>query len=92
MSLPARAAAKALMEEAGVPLVPGYHGEAQDLATFRAAATTSSTGAANSARDTGSISHPEMARNGFSWNCPSRTMVLTAGEDGAGFEEVSAMG
>ena len=33
---------------------------------FRAAATTSSTGAANSARDTGSISHPEMARNGFS--------------------------
>ncbi|WP_277051954.1 acetyl/propionyl/methylcrotonyl-CoA carboxylase subunit alpha [Zestomonas thermotolerans] len=33
-----KSAAKALMEEAGVPLVPGYHGEAQDLATFRAAA------------------------------------------------------
>ncbi len=25
-----KSAAKALMEEAGVPLVPGYHGEAQD--------------------------------------------------------------
>ena len=33
-----KSAAKALMEEAGVPLVPGYHGEAQDVATFRAAA------------------------------------------------------
>jgi len=32
-----KSAAKALMEEAGVPLVPGYHGEAQDLETFRAA-------------------------------------------------------
>ena len=35
-----KSAAKALMEEAGVPLVPGYHGEAQDLAIFRAAAAT----------------------------------------------------
>ncbi|GAB3377321.1 acetyl/propionyl/methylcrotonyl-CoA carboxylase subunit alpha [Azotobacter armeniacus] len=35
-----KAAAKALMEEAGVPLVPGYHGEAQDYETFRAAAET----------------------------------------------------
>ena len=34
-----KSAAKALMEQAGVPLVPGYHGEAQDLETFRAAAT-----------------------------------------------------
>ena len=33
-----KSAAKALMEEAGVPLVPGYHGEAQDLQTFRTAA------------------------------------------------------
>ncbi len=33
-----KSAAKALMEEAGVPLVPGYHGEAQDLETFRTAA------------------------------------------------------
>ena len=33
-----KSAAKALMEAAGVPLVPGYHGEAQDLDTFRAAA------------------------------------------------------
>ncbi|WP_194790606.1 acetyl/propionyl/methylcrotonyl-CoA carboxylase subunit alpha [Pseudomonas sp. UFMG81] len=33
-----KSAAKALMESAGVPLVPGYHGEAQDLDTFRAAA------------------------------------------------------
>jgi len=33
-----KSAAKALMEIAGVPLVPGYHGEAQDLETFRAAA------------------------------------------------------
>lgn len=29
-----KSAAKALMEEAGVPLVPGYHGDAQDLETF----------------------------------------------------------
>ncbi|MEO4046480.1 acetyl/propionyl/methylcrotonyl-CoA carboxylase subunit alpha [Pseudomonas sp. CAU 1711] len=33
-----KSAAKALMEDAGVPLVPGYHGEAQDIETFRAAA------------------------------------------------------
>ena len=33
-----KSAAKALMEQAGVPLVPGYHGEAQDVETFRAAA------------------------------------------------------
>lgn len=33
-----KSAAKSLMERAGVPLVPGYHGEAQDLATFREAA------------------------------------------------------
>ncbi|WP_434456642.1 acetyl/propionyl/methylcrotonyl-CoA carboxylase subunit alpha [Stutzerimonas urumqiensis] len=33
-----KSAAKALMEAAGVPLVPGYHGEAQDADTFRAAA------------------------------------------------------
>ncbi|UVE19622.1 acetyl/propionyl/methylcrotonyl-CoA carboxylase subunit alpha [Pseudomonas sp. LS44] len=32
-----KSAAKALMEDAGVPLVPGYHGEAQDVETFRAA-------------------------------------------------------
>lgn len=32
-----KSAAKALMEKAGVPLVPGYHGEAQDLDTFREA-------------------------------------------------------
>ncbi|SQF98384.1 biotin carboxylase [Paucimonas lemoignei] len=33
-----KSAAKALMEQAGVPLVPGYHGQAQDAETFRAAA------------------------------------------------------
>ncbi|ACO81047.1 acetyl-CoA carboxylase, biotin carboxylase [Azotobacter vinelandii CA] len=33
-----KSAAKALMEAAGVPLVPGYHGAAQDFETFRAAA------------------------------------------------------
>ncbi len=33
-----KSAAKTLMEKAGVPLVPGYHGEAQDLATLTAAA------------------------------------------------------
>nr|WP_269476146.1 acetyl/propionyl/methylcrotonyl-CoA carboxylase subunit alpha [Pseudomonas mendocina] len=33
-----KSSAKALMEEAGVPLVPGYHGEAQDYETFREAA------------------------------------------------------
>ena len=30
--------AKALMQQAGVPLVPGYHGAAQDLPTLQAAA------------------------------------------------------
>ncbi|MCC7275087.1 MAG: acetyl-CoA carboxylase biotin carboxylase subunit [Alphaproteobacteria bacterium] len=34
-----KSAAKALMEEAGVPVVPGYHGAAQDDATLAAAAT-----------------------------------------------------
>ena len=33
-----KSAAKSLMGAAGVPLVPGYHGEAQDLETFRTAA------------------------------------------------------
>ena len=33
-----KSAAKSLMETAGVPLVPGYHGEGQDAATFREAA------------------------------------------------------
>lgn len=33
-----KSAAKVLMEKAGVPLVPGYHGEAQDVETFRTAA------------------------------------------------------
>lgn len=30
-----KSAAKALMEKAGVPLVPGYHGDSQDIQTFR---------------------------------------------------------
>ncbi|OLU26344.1 3-methylcrotonyl-CoA carboxylase [Pseudomonas sp. PA15(2017)] len=33
-----KSAAKALMEAAGVPLVPGYHGDDQDVETFRKAA------------------------------------------------------
>ena len=33
-----KAAAKTLMEKAGVPLVPGYHGAAQDVSTLGAAA------------------------------------------------------
>ncbi len=33
-----KAESKRLMEAAGVPLVPGYHGEAQDLATLQQAA------------------------------------------------------
>ena len=33
-----KSAAKALMEQAGVPLVPGYHGDDQALERFRAAA------------------------------------------------------
>ena len=33
-----KSAAKALMERAGVPLVPGYHGDDQSAATLRAAA------------------------------------------------------
>lgn len=32
-----KSAAKTLMEDAGVPLVPGYHGDEQDYETFRAA-------------------------------------------------------
>ncbi len=35
-----KAEAKALMQRAGVPLVPGYHGVAQDVATLTAAAAT----------------------------------------------------
>ena len=34
-----KSGSKALMEKAGVPLVPGYHGEAQDEATLAKAAT-----------------------------------------------------
>jgi 3-methylcrotonyl-CoA carboxylase alpha subunit len=30
-----KSAAKAIMDEAGVPLVPGYHGDAQDIDTLR---------------------------------------------------------
>ena len=33
-----KSGSKALMEKAGVPLVPGYHGEAQDEATLAKAA------------------------------------------------------
>jgi 3-methylcrotonyl-CoA carboxylase alpha subunit len=33
-----KSAAKTLMEKAGVPLVPGYHGEAQNVSTLAAAA------------------------------------------------------
>ncbi len=33
-----KSAAKTLMEKAGVPLVPGYHGKAQDVSTLAAAA------------------------------------------------------
>ena len=33
-----KSAAKALMESAGVPIVPGYHGEDQSLATLQSAA------------------------------------------------------
>src|SRR5699024_4382723 len=36
-----KSASKELMEEAGVPLVPGYHGEAQDLEHFIQAANDS---------------------------------------------------
>ncbi len=35
-----KSAAKSLMEQAGVPLVPGYHGEDQSLDTFRRACAT----------------------------------------------------
>ncbi|HKQ23185.1 MAG TPA: acetyl/propionyl/methylcrotonyl-CoA carboxylase subunit alpha [Burkholderiales bacterium] len=34
-SMGSKSAAKALMEKAGVPLVPGYHGAGQDTATLR---------------------------------------------------------
>jgi len=37
-SMGSKSAAKALMAEAGVPLVPGYHGEDQGMATLAAAA------------------------------------------------------
>ncbi|WP_454253054.1 ATP-binding protein [Pseudomonas sp. Marseille-Q7302] len=38
LAMGSKSAAKALMTDAGVPLVPGYHGEDQSLATFRDAA------------------------------------------------------
>src|SRR5438477_10180036 len=38
MAMGSKSGAKALMEKAGVPLVPGYHGEAQDEATLAKAA------------------------------------------------------
>ena len=34
VAMGSKSAAKALMEKAGVPLVPGYHGDAQDVATL----------------------------------------------------------
>ncbi len=37
-AMASKSAAKALMQEAGVPVLPGYHGEAQDHATLKAAA------------------------------------------------------
>ena len=37
VAMGSKSAAKLLMEEAGVPLVPGFHGEEQDYETFRAA-------------------------------------------------------
>jgi 3-methylcrotonyl-CoA carboxylase alpha subunit len=40
-----KSAAKALMEKAGVPLVPGYHGDAQDEATLARAADDRLSGA-----------------------------------------------
>ena len=38
IAMGSKSGSKALMEKAGVPLVPGYHGEAQDGATLAAAA------------------------------------------------------
>ncbi|MFT0213825.1 acetyl/propionyl/methylcrotonyl-CoA carboxylase subunit alpha [Pseudomonas sp. F1_0610] len=38
IAMGSKSAAKALMETAGVPLVPGYHGDNQDYETFREAA------------------------------------------------------
>ena len=38
IAMGSKAGSKALMEKAGVPLVPGYHGEAQDEATLAKAA------------------------------------------------------
>src|SRR5438270_4350679 len=38
IAMGSKSGAKALMEKAGVPLVPGYHGEAQDEATVKKAA------------------------------------------------------
>lgn len=37
IAMGSKSAAKSLMEEAGVPLVPGFHGEEQDYETFRIA-------------------------------------------------------
>lgn len=37
IAMGSKSAAKSLMEEAGVPLVPGFHGDEQDYETFRAA-------------------------------------------------------
>src|ERR1700681_1808 len=40
IAMGSKSGSKALMEKAGVPLVPGYHGEAQDEATLATAADT----------------------------------------------------
>jgi 3-methylcrotonyl-CoA carboxylase alpha subunit len=78
-----KAAAKALMEQAGVPLVPGYHGEAQDFATFQTEAAA--------------IGYPVLLKasaggGGKGMRVVSDETALAAAIDGARHESQAAFG
>ncbi len=78
-----KAAAKALMQRSGVPLVPGYHEEAQDFATLAAAANR--------------IGYPVLLKasaggGGRGMRVVSRADELAAAIEGAQRESKSAFG
>ncbi|MBM3541223.1 MAG: acetyl/propionyl/methylcrotonyl-CoA carboxylase subunit alpha [Alphaproteobacteria bacterium] len=75
--------AKALMEKAGVPVVPGYHGAAQDGATF--------------AREAGRIGYPVLVKASAGGGGRGMRIVRAAGElsaalEGAAREAAAAFG
>ena len=61
-----KSAAKALMEKAGVPLVPGYHGEAQEAAAF--------------AKEAGRIGYPVLIKASAGGGGKGMRVVNQAGE------------